>query len=77
VFVQETVCCWMSDIGFVFIDYCKEESRLVFTIRKVFVLPAFILELVLVVHLSTEWFRKCVSFLVFWEGKSKNDHTWL
>jgi len=54
VFVQETICCWMSDIGFASIDYCKEESRLVFTIRKVFVLPNFILELVLVVRLSTE-----------------------
>jgi hypothetical protein len=54
VFVQETVCCWFSDIGFASIDYCKEESRLVFTIRKVFILPTFILELVLVVQLSTE-----------------------
>lgn len=54
-FVQETICCWMSDIGFGFenIDYCKEESRLIFTIREVFALPTFILELVLVVRLST------------------------
>jgi len=44
----------LSDIGVASIDYCKEESRLVFTIRKVFVLPTFILELVLVVRLSTE-----------------------
>lgn len=52
-FVYETAYCWMSDIGFANADYCKEGSRLIFTIRKVFVLQTFILELVLVVRLSS------------------------
>lgn len=52
-FVQETVLCRMSDIGFGNSDYGKEESRSILTIRKVFVLSTCILELVLVVRLST------------------------
>jgi hypothetical protein len=71
VFVQETICCRTSDVGFAGIDYCKEESRLTLMLRKVFVSSTFILELDMVVRLSTQWFRYCVSFVVFREGKKK------
>jgi len=53
VFVQETTYYRLSDIGFGNIDYCKEDNRLILTIREVFVFSTFIFELVLVVWLST------------------------
>jgi hypothetical protein len=65
VFMRDTVCCRMSDVGFTNIDSRKEESHFFLTIRKIFVLSSFILELVFLVGL-----RRCilgigVFFMVF------------